>query len=660
VRFPHLLEPGNIGGLALRNRILMCPMGDLLGNADGTVSERQAAYFEARAAGGAALLLVGSVAVTYPSGTFDARQLALADDGFVPGMRDLADRAHRHGAAIAAQLMHVGPNAKHDIAEGRPRLVPSPAPHSRPDALSRMMTAAESAAMMAPFLGPNVAVETRTADEDDIAAVIAQFVDAARRARDAGFDGVEVHAGHGYLVDSFLSPASNVREDRWGGPVENRARLLVEILAAIRAALPGLPVWCRINAVEHFRPGGETIEDGLRVAELAADAGADAIHVSSYADASVALGVTAAHTPQEPGALVEHAAAVKARVAVPVITFGRLEPDAAEQVLADGKADFVAMGRKLLADPELPRKLAEGRTDEVRPCIYQYRCIGNIFVNEPVACVVNPATGHEDRPRPRHGARVNVIVVGGGPAGLESARLLSEQGHHVELWESRPVLGGRLALAALTDPVLDRFLGWQLRAVERSGVALRVGATATVDALGGADLVVVATGATWGLPDLPGRGVTTIDELGRWLVADDAAVGATVAVLGGGKAGLSLAGLCARRGRTVTVLEPTAVFAPELGLPGRFRLVDDIERLGVTLLADTTATEVTDAGVVHARGFVPAETVISATAMFSDSSLLEALLDRGVRAQAVGDCAGVRGIEGAMADALSLTPVAAP
>ncbi len=451
---PHLLAPGRIGPMAVRNRIVLTPMGDRLAHDDGSVSERQTAYLEARARGGAGLLVVGSASVTYPAGSYAPCQTALSHDRYLPGLSALAERVHGHGAALAAQLVHDGPNSLFDIAQGRPLLVPSIPPRLQPDARSAMITDAELTAMTQPFVGPTSKLEYRVADEDDLAAVIDAFAQAARRAAQAGFDGVEVHGGHGYLIDSFLSAATNQRQDRWGGSRANRARLLTEVLAAVRAEVGDeLAVWCRLNAVERFRPGGETPEDLDEVAQLAVAAGAQALHVSAATDPGAGLGVTEAHTPHHPGLLVEFARRIKARVEVPVIAVGRIEPEAAEQLLADGGADFVAMGRKLLADPDLPAKLAAGRADQVRPCIYQYRCIGNIFLNQPVACVANAATAHGDEAelgrtdRPRR-----VLVAGGGPAGLEAARLLAGRGHQVVLAERVTELGGALRLAGRTDP----------------------------------------------------------------------------------------------------------------------------------------------------------------------------------------------------------------
>jgi 2,4-dienoyl-CoA reductase-like NADH-dependent reductase (Old Yellow Enzyme family) len=628
VTYRNLLQPGRIGRLELRNRLLMCPMGDSLGNPDGTVSARQAAYFEARAIGGAGLLLVGSVAVAYPAGTYDPRQLGISDDRFLPGLRGLTERAHRGGAAIAAQLVHDGANARADMARGTPRLVPSDPPPMQMDRLSRMITEAEATAMIGPLAGPVATFDCRVASDADIDGVIAAFVDAAARAERAGFDGVELHAGHGYLIDGFLSPATNHRTDAWGGPVENRARLLTTLLSRIKDAVPGFPVWCRLNALEHFRPGGETVEDGLEVAALAAAAGADAIHVSAYADQGVALGVTEAHTPHEPGALVGYAAAVKARVDVPVITFGRLEPADADAAIAGGSADFVAMGRKLLADPDLPAKLARDAEDEIRPCIYQYRCIGNIFLNGEVACVANARTGHEDIPLATTSNPRRILVVGAGPAGLEAACALAESGHSVEVRDRAPAIGGRLAVGGAIEDTLARFVRWQTGRAARAGVTVRLATPVSAPDAAGFDEVVVATGAVWGPAGTP------VDQV------DLGSVAGRVAILGGGKPALTVALALARRGRPVTVFSPEPVLAPELGLPGRFRLVHEVETAGVTVVIGDLVGEF--------------DAVIGAAAVGPDRQLVQALADAGIAVRVVGDAVAPRGVEGATIDALDL------
>lgn len=662
--YEQLLAPGSIGGLMLRNRILMCPMGDDLGNDDGSVSDRQLAYFEARAAGGAALLLVGSVGVSYPAGTFSASQTAASHDGHRAGLRRLADRVHAHGAAIAAQLVHAGPNALADIADGRALLVPSIPKGPRPDRLTMMVTPAEMARMTEPFTRPGSKVHYRVATDHDLALVIADFADAAARCVEEGFDAIELHGGHGYLLDAFRSGASNRRDDAWGGGLDGRARLLLETVRAVRARVgPDVPVWCRINAVEHFRPGGATLEETLTLAPLLVAAGCDALHVSAYASTDAGLGVTEAHTPSAPGHLVALAAAVKRVVEVPVITFGRLEPEAAERVLADGHADFVAMGRKLLADPDLPNKLAAGRRDDIRPCLYQYRCIGNIFVRDSIACVANAATAREtELTVPPAAAPRRILVAGGGPAGLETARLLAASGHTVELWDAAPVLGGRLALGARADDVLDAFLGWLVRQVEQAGVGLRLATPVTIDAARGFDAVVVATGARWdrpkGLPGAERAQVRTLDELEPWL-AGRAGLEGHVVFLGGGKIALTLALHARARGNQVTVIDPTGVFAPELGLPGRFRLVHDVETAGAKLLTGTwTAITAEGVAVVVAdepdtvpADTVPADTVIIAHGPIAEAPLAVALRAAGVEVHVVGDCREVNRIEGAMLDA---------
>lgn len=668
--FEHLLAPGHIGTLELRNRIIMAPMGDCLSNVDGTVSDNQAAYFEARARGGAGLLLVGSVSVSYPYGSFDERQTAASDDIYLPGLIDLTTRVHRHGARIAAQITHNGQMSLFDTANGRPMLVPAPPKAPKPDHISTMVTEGEVAAMMWAYTQPTSQLSYQAATESDLAWVVERFVDTSERCQRAGFDGVELHAGHGYLIDEFLTPSMNTRTDGWGGAVENRARLLVDILRAIRARLgPEFPLWIRINAVEHHKTNGETFEEQLRVIELAIEAGIDAVHLTAYASTDVATGPTDGYAPHRyvkdaAGSLTDYARILRSRVAVPVITFGRMEPDEAEEVLAEGKADFIVMGRKLLADPDLPNKLLAGRSDDIRPCIYQYRCIGNIFVRDSVHCVSNAQTGREhDLEVGLAASPRRVLVIGGGPAGLETARVLAQAGHAVTLWEAGTRLGGMLVHAGAADPLLERYLGWLIRQAEQNGVSFALAKAATVDDVRAAafDEVVVATGAMWRRPPVPGADlahVFTVPELGAWLRDDGDQVGAHVAVLGGGKAGLSLADLCHKRGRTVSVIEPTHVFAPELGIPGRFRLVADAEANGIDLVARATVTGIGEATVQvrvdETDRTIAADTVIIASGASPAPGLADALRAAGIHAHVAGDCHQLALIEGANLDAAAI------
>lgn len=643
----------------------MAPMGDSLANEDGSISGAQLAYFEARARGGAALLLVGSVAVAYPDGCVDARQVGASDDRYLRGLTALADRVHAHGAGVAAQLTYNGALARYDIARGHPMLVPAVPKRSRPDRLSMMVTDAEIAGFMAPHASPTAKVEYQVATDDDLARVIDRFADATERCRRAGIDGVELHAGHGYLIDEFLSPALNHRDDGWGGSTENRARLLLEIIRAIRTRIGrDYPVWMRINALEYHKPDGETFAEQQRVIELAVAAGLDAVHVTAYSNLDVATGPTDSYAPHVVGDLADYAAAVRKHVDVPLITFGRFEPAEAEAVLADGRADFIAMGRKLLADPDLPNKLATGEPERIRPCLYQYRCIGNIFVNESLACVANAATGREHEATiPTAVKSRRVLVVGGGAAGLEAARVLATQGHAVTIWESATELGGVLAGIRGVDSVLDAQRAWLLGEVDHLGVEIELGRTATSAAILEADFddVVIATGARWHGTPVPGHDlphVITPTNLGEVLAPDAPASENAVVILGGGKPGLTLANALRRRGAVVTIVEPTRVFGAELGLPGRFRMVADTEAAGVTLVGEATLVEITPSAVIidvdDARTEIPASTVVLATRTAPNSPLADELRTARIEVHIVGDAREARGFEGITRDAEDL------
>ena len=666
--YAHLLSPGRIGTLELRNRIIMSPMGDDLCHEDGTVSDQQLAYAEARARGGVACVMLGSVAVGWPTGTSNQCQTGISDDRFIPGLTRLADAVHAHGARIALQLTHAGKVGMNDIRAGRPMLVPSrPRPAGRTfDPLYAQVTDAEAAAMSAPTTDAGAKVDYAVMTADDIAMVTEWFASAAERAQRAGIDAVELHGGHGYLIDEFLSPTTNFRTDAYGGTVENRSRFLVECVQAIRRRVGrDYPVWVRLNAHEFFTDG-TTVVDAVATASLAEAAGVDAIHVSAYADPGRTIGFTEAHTTHTPGYFIDYARAIKQRVAVPVIAVGRIEPDVAEQCIAAGDFDFVAMGRKLLADPELPNKLAEARPDDIRPCMYHYRCIGQIFVREGVRCAVNPATARERELALTPAAvRRRVLVVGGGPAGMEAARLAAARGHDVVLCESSDGLGGRLRYAAQTYAPNADVLRWLTGQVAKSAVEVRLGTTVDpglVRSLG-AEAVIVATGGQWLPPVIAGAersNVFTVDEARPWLLDGAPLDGEHVVVLGGGRAGLGLADLASSRGHRVTVLETGRVFAPQLGLPGRWRLIHELQERDVALFGSVAADsiEIGDGNVRFSVGgeslHASADVVLVASRVEPNRGLLDELGAAGVAVHPVGDCTGAGYIEGAMLDAATV------
>jgi 2,4-dienoyl-CoA reductase (NADPH2) len=701
-RFENLLAPGRIGSLELRNRLIMSPMGSNLAQEDGHMGERIKRYYEERAKGGVGLIIVGVGAVSFPAGACNPNQVAISDDVFLPGLADLADRVHAHGAKLAIQLQHAGKVAVRDMVAGRPMWVPSEVPQKRGD-LTDDLTPEEMHEFTKDFLRKGAGMFYREMSRDDIAELAASFAAAAERARRAGFDAVELHAGHGYLLSSFLSPASNKREDEYGGDVEGRARFLVEVIRAVKQrAGADFPVWCRLDAKEFRTEGGISEEDARRTAELAEAAGADAIHVSAYADSSSGVAFTDAPLVHEPCGYVDLAEGIKRRVGIPVIAVGRIEPEQADVLVGEGRADFVAMARKLLADPELPNKLAEGRPQDVRPCIYCYTCVGSIFLNRATCCAVNPATGCEaefeidpvERPR-------RVLVVGGGPAGMEAARVAALRGHRVTLCESRDRLGGTLFFSSLVYEVNGKLADWLEAQVRSLPIDLRLGRKVTPELVTelSPDLVLVAVGARREPPAIPGvdrKNVLGGDDLRSLVTGGDGdgsgaahklslrqravlgvgnllgiseriglareltrrwmPLGKRVAVVGGGLVGVELAEFLVERGREVAVLEESKNFAAEMAPPRRWRVLHGLREHGVRLLGEVRVEAIEDRGVVFADGdgesrVLEADSVIVATGVRENTELAEAIASLGVEVHALGDCSGVGYIQGALLDA---------
>jgi 2,4-dienoyl-CoA reductase-like NADH-dependent reductase (Old Yellow Enzyme family) len=697
--FTHLLAPGRIGALDIRNRIVMTPMGSNLAEANGHVGERITRYYEARAQGGVGLIIVGVGAIAYPAGSCIPNQVAVSDDVFLPGLAQLADRVHAHGAKIAIQLQHAGKVATQDMAAGRPLWVPSLVPMKMGDLLNDL-TMEEIQGVTGYLTQPGAGISFHEMTTADIRQLVTMFADATDRARRAGFDAVEVHAAHGYLLSAFLSAASNQRTDAYGGPLENRARLLVEVLHAVKRRVgKAFPVWCRLDAKEFRIEGGITLDDAQRVAVMAEAAGADAIHVSAYAEPTSGVAFTDAPLVHQPCGYVAFAAAIKQRVSVPVIAVGRIEPEEADDLIKTGKADFIAMGRKLLADPELPMKLSEGCPTDVRPCIYCYRCVGNIYLNQRVSCAVNPATGREAELAIVPAATPKrVLVAGGGPAGMEAARVAALRGHQVTLCEKSERLGGTAVFSSLVYEANGRLIEYLEAQVQALPIDVRLQCEVT-PALARQlrpDVVLVAVGARRAAPPIPGvdrANVLSGDDLRSLMTGSDANVaaeklslrqramlkmgnllgvadrialareltrhwmplGKRVVVIGGGLVGVELAEFLSERGRAVTVLEASQGLATEMALPRRWRALYTIREHGVQLLTGAVVEEITDAGVVYSqhgeRQVAPADHVIIATGVVENRGLAEALGNLGPEVHLLGDCKGVGYIEGAILDA---------
>jgi len=698
--YQHLLSPGRIGSLEIRNRIIMTPMGTNLAEQDGRIGDRIARYYETRAAGGVGLIIVGVGAIAYPAGSCTVYQVAISDDTFLPGLKKLTDAVHDHGAKIAIQLQHAGKVATQDVAMGRPMWVPSTPPLKMGDLLDDL-TPEEVQGVMGYMTQPGAQMSFHEMTADDIRQVIGMFADAADRARRAGFDGVEIHAAHGYLLSSFLSPAYNQRQDEYGGTLENRARLLCEVIRSVRERVgTEFPVWCRLDAKEFRTENGITLEDTQRTAGMAEAAGADAIHVSAYGDPTKGVAFTDAPLVHQPGGYLGFAEAIKKRVTVPVIAVGRIEPEIAEEVIAAGKADFIAMGRKLLADPELPRKLQEGRPGDVRPCVYCYTCVGKIYLNQRVCCAVNPATGREVEFQIHPTAEPKrVLIAGGGPAGMEAARLAALRGHKVTLCEKSDRLGGTLFFASLVYEPNGKLLDYLEAQVRNLPVDIRLKQEVTAELVRSIapDVVVIAVGSRRELPPIRGANrpnVLSGDDLRALVTGDRAAaaaekltfgqramvgignvlgisdnaslirklsrrwmpVGKQVVIIGGGLVGVELADFLAERGRNVTVLEHGPKLAVEMALPRRWRALYELRERNVGMLTGVQVHEITDQGVVYSQAegekqLASADSVIIASGATANAQLTERLAAVGPKIYTIGDCGGIGYIEGALMDA---------
>ena len=610
-RFKKIFEPTSIGRMRLKNRIVMPPTGTNYAEEGGVISQRTLDYYGARARGGVGLIIVEGSSPNPQRTVY--YQASLGYDNLIPRWQKVTDAAHKCNAKVAIQIMH----STMENWDGKVVQV-GPSPVIVP------------ARVMGISAGP-----PHELTEQEITERIGWFASAARRAREAGFDGAEIHGAHQYLVAAFLSSATNRRRDKYGGSVENKARFLVEIIQAIKEeAGQDFPVWVRINAREWGVEDGITIEETKQVVPLVVEGGAQAIHVSGYGAGSY---ITTAPIADTPGLLVPLAEQVKRLTNVPVIAVGRLDLELGEKILEEGKADLVAIGRRLMADPDLPNKTAEGRLAEITPCIGCMECIERLAFDERgkgVSCLVNPALGRESEYQIETVRKAkNVVLVGGGPSGMQAAIVAAQRGHRVTLFEKEAKLGGQLNIAALPPFKGDIFpwIDYLVGQIEKAGVGVKLNTDATADAVivENPDAVVIATGGIPAMPDIPGIDRSQV-VTAQAVLSGKAKAGQNVVIIGGGMVGCETGHYLVEQGKTMTIVEILKRMANDMFPMTRRRLMDGLRSKKVTLLAGATCEEIKE-GIVQVttaegkKETIPADTVIIAVGYKANDRLFKAL-----------------------------------
>lgn len=618
--FPALCSCLKLGKRTLRNRMCSAPMGFPDLTEDGCLTEGAIAFYEQRAKGGAAIVTISEACVDYVHGKSHGRLINLENPGALAGLTNAARAIKRHGALASIELNHSGMLSEFDVV----------ASERGGDGLSHW----GPVDCVLPN-GDRVIGMTK----EMIAETVEKWAKGAALCKRAGFDMVMLHAGHGWLIHQFLSPLTNTRTDEYGGCFENRARLALEIIDAVRAAVgPGFPIEVRFSAMENAE-GGVTLESAIAFAKLM-EGKVDLLHVSAGGEPD--FGVTHPSMFRPHGCNVHYAAEIKKNVSIPVATVGALSaPEKLEEIIASGQADVVCMARALLADPYLPKKVEQNRRDEILPCLRCFVCHAERMLTQTRVCAVNPVIGREYEARfiPAAPEKKRVLVAGGGPGGMQCALTAAERGHSVTLCEASGELGGNLRCEfdVSFKSAFPRYVEVMTRRLQRASVEIRLNTPITPDFVRSfaPDALMVAVGAEARLPAIPGieRAVPATQ-----LREKEASLGRRVAVIGGGLTGCECALHLAQSGHEVTLIARRETLAPDGNPRHRPLMLAELENC-VDIRTGMEAAEITDGALICSGGeVISCDSVVCAAGMVSREALADSLRGTAPIVEMIGDC----------------------